>query len=198
MTIGQVTISAADWLASRVTDRVALMAAGQRTVLSQQAGSEPVQPAQEDVGAQMERRQRERAILTAQENYRRVAERIKARLRENGAADPATAARPKEGDATQPRAKEAALDPVRSAAVLTRSAQADEAVRTGLPGRPEPVMGMIELEQKKTSEALAKKDASDAASAADRDDDDRLVFTRGRWADLFAVDDRTVIVDLSA
>ena len=28
MTIGQVTISAADWLASRVTDRVALMAAG--------------------------------------------------------------------------------------------------------------------------------------------------------------------------
>ena len=75
---------------------------------------------------------------------------------------------------------------------------ADEAVRTGLPGRTEPVMGMIELEQKKTSEALAKKDASDAASAADRDDDDRLVFARGRWADLFAVDDRTVIVDLSA
>ena len=76
MTIGQVTISAADWIASRVSDRMALVAAGQRANLAQQTGSAAIPPSDENTGAQLDRRERERAALAAQESYRRVAQRI--------------------------------------------------------------------------------------------------------------------------
>ncbi|MCD7061258.1 hypothetical protein [Pelagibacterium xiamenense] len=81
MAIGQVTISAADWIAARVTDRMAIMAAASRIdEQSQLSGNIAVPPTEENAQSQLDQRRRQHSLLAAQESYRRVAARIKARL----------------------------------------------------------------------------------------------------------------------
>jgi len=79
MTIGQITISAADWMASKVSDRMELLA-----IAAQQSADEPdavIAASESGKGnTDSEHRNRDRSILAAQENYKRVAARIKARL----------------------------------------------------------------------------------------------------------------------
>lgn len=89
MAIGQITISAADWLAARVTDRLALMTASSRIEdLSQSNSGTAVAPPEDSGESGLE--QRQHSLLAAQDSYRKVAARIKARLADTPPADPPT------------------------------------------------------------------------------------------------------------
>lgn len=163
MAIGQVTISAADWLASRVSDRMALMAAGQKSHLVQQAAA-AVEPADENTGALLDRRERERALLAAQDSYKRVAQRIKSRLA--NPLPPAEDARPRSTASSERAALiESLRDNPRLAATLIAAEQEDEA----------------EARDQAASADAKEKEASGEAEA---------VFRTGLWDDLFVAEAR--------
>lgn len=203
MTIGQVTISAADWLASRVSDRMALVVAGQRTNLAQQTGSTAVQPTEENTGAQLDRRERERSILAAQESYKRVAQRIKARL-----ANPL----PTIDQAEQPRsaAERAAMieslrDSPKLATTVIAAEQKAEGTAPANAGhtRPDAIFGLAEPFSKKAQDRQAASvdekekeagvEADDLADAVHKEafktSDTAPIFEKGLWDDLFVAED---------
>lgn len=198
MTIGRVTISAADWLASRVSDRMALVTAGQKNNLVQQGGGVSVQPAEEDVGAQLDRRQRERSNLAAQESYKRVAARIKSRLANppnpREAIDPTTLRAAQDRDV----AFEALRESPRIAATLIAAEQRAEAQQSNTQAtRPEPLFALVDTGQKKTQptgeeNARAANETIAADSALERQVHERARIATlrdhdepGLWDDLF-------------
>ena len=199
MTIGQVTISAADWIASRVSDRMALVAAGQRANLAQQTGSAAIPPSDENTGAQLDRRERERAALAAQESYKRVAQRIKARLA--NPLPPPEDARPAAGGAVT---TESLRGTAKFLATIIASEQKAEA--TGQPtasARPDPIFGLVEGEAKKAEDRQAASVAEKEKEAV-KDAQIRIalereralealnrtpLFEKGLWDDLFVADE---------
>ncbi|WP_116652740.1 hypothetical protein [Pelagibacterium sediminicola] len=198
MTIGQVTISAADWIASRVSDRMALVAAGQRASLAQQTGSAAIQPSDENTGAQLDRRERERAALAAQESYKRVAQRIKARLA--NPLPPPEDARPATGRAVP---TDALRGTAKFLATVIASEQKSEA--PGQPGaapsRSDPRFGLVEGEPKKAKDrqaaSVAEKEAVKEAQIRIALERERALealnqtplFETGLWDDLFVADE---------
>lgn len=200
MTIGQVTISAADWIASRVSDRMALVAAGQRANLAQQTGSAAIQPSDENTGAQLDRRERERAALAAQESYKRVAQRIKARLA--NPLPPPENAGPAAGRAVT---TDALRGTAKFLATVIASEQKSEA--PGQPGaaspRSDPLFGLVEGEPKKAEDRQAasvaekEKEAIKEAQIRIALERERALealnrtplFEKGLWDDLFVADE---------
>lgn len=195
MTIGQVTISAADWLASRVSDRMALVLAGQQSNLVQQTGSKAVQPPEENARAQMERRERERAALAAQESYARVAARIKSRLASRTETEEQRPGALPRTDAERNAILESVKDSPRLLTSIIASEQKADSqqAQQQTSQRAEPLFGLAEADQKKTGaeNAKEKREENDAILRADehrwaraRADADP-VFEKGLWDDLF-------------
>lgn len=198
MTIGQVTISAADWLASRVSDRMALVVAGQKSALTQQTGSTAIEPGEENAGAQLDRRQRERSILAAQESYKRVAQRIKSRL-----ANPIPPTSP--SDQTRSSSERTAIleGLERSPKLAATLIAAEQAEKTGpansSPIRLDALFGIAEPEQKKAEDrqaASVEERENAAAIGAEREAEEAReprdttpVFQKGLWDDLFVAND---------
>lgn len=209
MTIGQVTISAADWLASRVSDRMALVAAQQRTDLTQQMAGKAVPPADEDAGAQLERRQRERSAQVAQESYRRIAARIKSRL----ASAPEHSLAVDPGSIRNDAGRAAMLENFReSPRIVASLIAADQKIESIQPvsqnqfgQRLDPLFAPVEAGLKKaraaqsvSPESAAANVEADAAANAQREQEDERarktqdvqepVFEKGLWDDLFVAD----------
>lgn len=199
MTIGQVTISAADWIASRVSDRMALMAAGQKNHLMQQAGAIAVEPSDENTGAQMDRRERDRAMLAAQESYKRVAQRIKSRLANPLPPEGATKipAEPTTGDVLNTAMREA---PRLTIQIQTGEQKAEAPAPTGAAmARPEIVFGLVETQEKKAQDrqvaSVGEKEKETVKDVLARKDIDRetdltaqgtnTALRTGLWEDLF-------------
>lgn len=203
MTIGQVTISAADWLASRVSDRMALVVAGQKSTLTQQTGSNAIEPAEENAGAQLDRRERERSMLAAQESYKRVAQRIKSRL-----ANPLPPA--DQPGQTRSAAERMAMieslkdSPKLAATVIAAEQTADKPAPANTPQtRLDAMFGLTETERKKAQDRQAasvdekeKEAAIDAEIRATIAREQALetrnatpVFEKGLWDDLFVAED---------
>lgn len=203
MTIGQVTISAADWLASRVSDRMALVVAGQRAHLAQQTGSTAIQPSDENTGAQLDRRERERSMLAAQESYKRVAQRIKSRL-----ANPL----PPTEHPAQPRTaveRTALIESLRDSPKLATTVIAAETRAEALStsnaaqSRPDAIFGLAETEQKKAEDRQAASvDEKEKEAAIEADirvamareqalatRNTTPLFEKGLWDDLFIAEE---------
>lgn len=203
MTIGQVTISAADWIASRVSDRIALVAAGHKAQLAQQANGQAIQPTEENIGAQLDRRERERAMLAAQESYKRVAQRIKSRL-----ANPL----PPEGEGARPErtsAERAALiegqrgSSKLATSVIAAENRAEAPSPANIQPRLEAMFGLAEGEAKKAEDRQAASvDEKEKGAAreiqiemvfdeqADLEARSDAAFKKGLWDDLFAAEKR--------
>lgn len=199
MAIGQVTISAADWIASRVSDRMALALAGQQSTLAQQGGGKSIQPVEDNAGSHMERRERERAALAAQESYARVAARIKSRLASRIDAQEQRPGAPAQTPADRNAILESVKDNPKLVTSIIASEQKSESQQAQQPQqagqqRPEPLFGLAEADQKKTDAEDAKKERAekDAILRADeerrerrRAEDAEPLFEKGLWDDLF-------------
>jgi hypothetical protein len=205
MTIGQITISAADWLASRVSDRIALVVAGQTTDLAQQLGSKAVQPPEENIGALLDRRERERSIHAAQESYKRVAQRIKSRL--------ATPLTPPDPQAIPRSAAERAamIESLRNSPKLATTIIAAEqkaetpSTSSSASSRPDALFGLAETDQKKAEDrqAASVDEKEKEATLGDMirttiNREDAIVasgttplFEKGLWDDLFVAENLT-------
>ncbi|WP_404401741.1 hypothetical protein [Pelagibacterium halotolerans] len=201
MAIGQITISAADWLAARVTDRLAItVAASRMDEAAQLGGNVAVTPSEEDGQSQLDQRRQQRSILAAQESYRRVAARIKSRLANRTETEPAGSSE-SAGDANG-RAKllEGLRDNPKLAATLI-AGDASEA-KADKPATPADTAFMSpDTDQEQRLEAATGQDSEDADNAGTEKADplstweaaearaDAIaadaVFRKGLWADLF-------------
>ncbi|WP_196260633.1 hypothetical protein [Pelagibacterium limicola] len=195
MTIGQITISAADWLASRVSDRIALVVAGQKTDLSQQAGGKAVAPVEENIGAQLDRRERERSLLAAQESYKRVAQRIKSRLTNPLPPAQEQPAQPKTAAERAIFVESLRKSPKLAATVIAAEQKAETS--SGTNARPDALFGLTEPDLKKAGDRQAasvdekEKEANEDGTRKPRErgltglTDEAAVFRSGIWDDLF-------------
>lgn len=204
MTIGQVTISAADWIASRVSDRIALVAAGHKAQLAQQANGQAIQPTEENIGAQLDRRERERAMLAAQESYKRVAQRIKSRLA-NPLSSEETIKAPAATASERAQLIESLRDSPKLMTTVIAAEQKAEAASSAnsTATRLDAVFGLTETEQKKAEDrqaaSVGEKEKEAAIEAEIRVAIAREqaletrgttpVFEKGLWDDLFVAEE---------
>ncbi len=190
MTIGQITISAADWMASKVSDRMELLAiAAQQTAAEPGAGAVTAASETGKGNTGNEHRDRERSILAAQENYKRVAARIKARLSAPEETESRTNAREIEDQTRKTVIASLEKSPSLAAALMADIPRAGPETKSSSPAGDTGKRSATEAaNQVPVADELDRPPAEASAQterSSDLKNDFEDLYPKGLWQDLF-------------